>query len=80
MNVMALPQMYNIFPWLMERLPGYHHTAFANIEELRGFINVKIEEHKNTLDSSSPRDYIDCFLIRMNQVRPNYYSNLYVAY
>lgn len=64
-------QMYNIFPWLMERLPGYHHTAFANIEELRGFINVKIEEHKNTLDSSSPRDYIDCFLIRMNQEKDN---------
>ncbi|KAM7398942.1 hypothetical protein PAMP_018243 [Pampus punctatissimus] len=51
----------------MERLPGYQHTVFAQIEEVRAFIQMKIQEHKETLDRSSPRDYIDCFLIRMNQ-------------
>uniref|UniRef100_A0A4W6CSW2 Cytochrome P450, family 2, subfamily Y, polypeptide 3 n=1 Tax=Lates calcarifer TaxID=8187 RepID=A0A4W6CSW2_LATCA len=63
----SLPQLYNIFPWLMERLPGHQHTVFAQIEEIREFIRMKIQEHKETLDPSSPRDYIDCFLIRMNQ-------------
>ncbi|XP_070762714.1 cytochrome P450 2G1-like [Enoplosus armatus] len=62
-----LGQMYNIFPWLMERLPGYQHTVFAQIKEVREFIKMKIQEHKDTLDPSSPRDYIDCFLIRINQ-------------
>ncbi|XP_029301776.1 LOW QUALITY PROTEIN: cytochrome P450 2Y3 [Cottoperca gobio] len=60
-------QMYNIFPRLMEHLPGHHHFAFSQIEKLRDFINMKIQEHKDTLDPSSPRDFIDCFLIRMNQ-------------
>nr|XP_020504897.1 cytochrome P450 2G1-like [Labrus bergylta] len=60
-------QMYNIFPWLMEHLPGQQHKVFAQIEELRGFVKTKIQEHKETLDPSSPRDFIDCFLIRMNQ-------------
>ncbi|XP_068601194.1 cytochrome P450 2F3-like [Brachionichthys hirsutus] len=62
-----LGQLYNIFPWIMERLPSYHHTAFKQIKEVRAFIKVKIQEHKDTLDPSSPRDYIDCFLIRMDQ-------------
>ncbi|XP_038550138.1 cytochrome P450 2F3-like [Micropterus salmoides] len=59
--------MYNIFPWLMERLPGHQHTVFAQIKEVRQFIKMKIQEHKETLDPSSLRDYIDCFLIRINQ-------------
>ncbi|XP_072248013.1 cytochrome P450 2B4-like [Leuresthes tenuis] len=59
--------MYNIFPWLMEHLPGYQHTAFAHIEEIREFAKTKIQEHKETLDPSSPRDFIDCFLIRSEQ-------------
>ncbi|XP_074497301.1 cytochrome P450 2G1-like [Sebastes fasciatus] len=60
-------QMYNVFPWLMERLPGRHHKVFARIEELKKFIVKKIQEHQDTLDSSSPRDYIDCFLTRLSQ-------------
>uniref|UniRef100_A0A3Q3MMV8 Cytochrome P450, family 2, subfamily Y, polypeptide 3 n=1 Tax=Mastacembelus armatus TaxID=205130 RepID=A0A3Q3MMV8_9TELE len=67
----SLPQMYNIFPWLMEHLPGHQHTVFAQIEEIREFIKKKIQEHKETLDPSSPRDYIDCFLIRMDQEKNN---------
>uniref|UniRef100_A0A4W6CT98 Cytochrome P450, family 2, subfamily Y, polypeptide 3 n=1 Tax=Lates calcarifer TaxID=8187 RepID=A0A4W6CT98_LATCA len=66
-NNCPVGQLYNIFPWLMERLPGHQHTVFAQIEEIREFIRMKIQEHKETLDPSSPRDYIDCFLIRMNQ-------------
>lgn len=68
----SIPQMYNIFPWLLEHLPGHHHTVFNQVEELREFIKLKIQEHKETLDPSSPRDYIDCFLIRMDQVGKNF--------
>ncbi|KAM3616931.1 uncharacterized protein V6R79_026344 [Siganus canaliculatus] len=60
-------QLYNIFPRLMERLPGRHHKAFARIETLREFTMQKIQEHQDTVDHSSPRDYIDCFLIRLSQ-------------
>uniref|UniRef100_A0A669ETQ9 Cytochrome P450, family 2, subfamily Y, polypeptide 3 n=1 Tax=Oreochromis niloticus TaxID=8128 RepID=A0A669ETQ9_ORENI len=67
----SLLKMYNIFPWLMEHLPGYHQTIFGYIKEARDFIERKIQEHKETLDPSSPRDYIDCFLIRINQEKNN---------
>lgn len=52
----------------MEWLPGRHHKTFADIEKLRAFIMKKIQEHQDTLDLSSPRDFIDCFLMRLNQV------------
>ena len=67
-----LSQMYNIFPWLLEHLPGPQHAIFAQMKELRDFVEKKIQQHKETLDPSSPRDYIDCFLIRMNQVGKNF--------
>ncbi|XP_029301772.1 cytochrome P450 2F3-like isoform X2 [Cottoperca gobio] len=60
-------QLYNIFPWLMEWLPGQQHKVFANIEKLKEFIMKKIQEHQDTLDPSSHRDYIDCFLTRLSQ-------------
>lgn len=67
----CFPQMYNVFPSIMERLPGPHHRIFRDIDFLRDFVKTKIQEHKESLDPSSPRDYIDCFLIRMEQVRNN---------
>lgn len=61
-------QLYNVFPRLMEWLPGQQHKMLAKIEELREFIMKKILEHQDTLDPNSPRDYIDCFLMRVSQV------------
>ncbi|XP_074535191.1 cytochrome P450 2G1-like [Halichoeres trimaculatus] len=60
-------QLYNVFPWIIEHLPGHQHKVFAHVKELRRFVKKKIQEHKDTLDPSSPRDFIDCFLLRMNQ-------------
>lgn len=52
----------------MEHIPGPQHKLFKYIEDLKVFIKLKIQEHKETLDPNSPRDYIDCFLLRMEQV------------
>ncbi|XP_051934940.1 cytochrome P450 2F5-like [Hippocampus zosterae] len=60
-------QLYNVFPRLMEWLPGKHQKIFAWMEELRAFTMEKIEEHRNTLSPGCPRDYIDCFLTRLDQ-------------
>ncbi|KAJ8366841.1 hypothetical protein AAFF_G00338950 [Aldrovandia affinis] len=64
-------QMYNVFPWLMERLPGSHHSTFARVDKLGEFVKERIQEHKATLSSDCPRDYIDCFLIRLNKESDN---------
>ncbi|RVE65281.1 hypothetical protein OJAV_G00133780 [Oryzias javanicus] len=73
--------LYNLFPRLMERLPGRQQTIFGYIEDIRGFAKKKIQEHEDTLDPSSPRDFIDCFLIRMDQEKNSsatefHYENL----
>ncbi|XP_054649220.1 cytochrome P450 2G1-like isoform X2 [Dunckerocampus dactyliophorus] len=59
--------LYNAFPGIMEKLPGPHHKAFGRIDELRAFMMEKIQEHQDTLSPQCPRDYIDCFLNRLNQ-------------
>uniref|UniRef100_A0A3Q2NMN8 Cytochrome P450 2J6-like n=1 Tax=Fundulus heteroclitus TaxID=8078 RepID=A0A3Q2NMN8_FUNHE len=60
-------QMYNTMPWLMRWLPGPHQRIFTITNELLSFIKVRINEHKEHLDPSSPRDYIDSFLIEMGE-------------
>uniref|UniRef100_A0A667YP19 Cytochrome P450 2F5-like n=1 Tax=Myripristis murdjan TaxID=586833 RepID=A0A667YP19_9TELE len=74
-------QMYNVFPWLMERLPGHQHTVFSQAEEVKKFIMTKIQEHMETINPSVPRDYIDCFLTRLSQEKDTptsefHYDNL----
>uniref|UniRef100_A0A674GBW0 Uncharacterized protein n=1 Tax=Taeniopygia guttata TaxID=59729 RepID=A0A674GBW0_TAEGU len=56
--------VYNTFPSIMDRLPGPHKRVLADCQKLKEHIQEKVQFHQLTLDSSSPRDYIDCFLIR----------------
>ncbi|KAM9763027.1 cytochrome P450 2J2-like isoform 2-T2 [Menidia menidia] len=60
-------QIYNTMPWLMKWLPGPHQKIFTLTQQILDFIEVKIKEHRENLDASSPRDYIDSFLIEMGQ-------------
>uniref|UniRef100_A0A4W5MGI1 Cytochrome P450 2F3-like n=1 Tax=Hucho hucho TaxID=62062 RepID=A0A4W5MGI1_9TELE len=60
-------QLYNVIPWLMERLPGRQQVVFGQVDELRGFVMKKIHEHQETMDPGNPRDFIDCFLTKLNQ-------------
>ncbi|XP_023120247.1 cytochrome P450 2J4-like isoform X1 [Amphiprion ocellaris] len=60
-------QIYNMVPWLMKWLPGPHQRMFTLMQNLTDFVQIKIKEHRETLDPSSPRDYIDSFLIEMGE-------------
>ncbi|KAM4697111.1 cytochrome P450 2G1-like [Rhinophrynus dorsalis] len=60
-------QLYNMFPKVMDKLPGVHNKLFNCVEDLQSFITERIKMHQETLDPSSPRDFIDCFLTRMQQ-------------
>ncbi|XP_032996509.1 cytochrome P450 2C19-like isoform X4 [Lacerta agilis] len=64
-------QLYNLFPSLMKRIPGPHHKVLKNNLATREFVLEEVEEHKATLDPSSPRDFIDCFLMKMDQEKGN---------
>ncbi|KAM3922872.1 cytochrome P450 2A13-like [Leptodactylus fuscus] len=56
--------VYVAFESIMKRLPGAHQKVFEDCEGLKSFIREQIESHKKTLDPDSPRDFIDCFLIK----------------
>ncbi|MCI4390646.1 hypothetical protein PGIGA_G00125010 [Pangasianodon gigas] len=74
-------QLYNTFPWLFELLPRKHLNVINDVNEIKAFSRSKVQEHKDSLDPDNPRDFIDCFLIRLNQDKDNpntefHYENL----
>ncbi|XP_049711279.1 cytochrome P450 2C19-like isoform X1 [Elephas maximus indicus] len=67
-------QMCNIFPMLLDYFPGIHNKLFNNAIFLKSYILGKVKEHQESLDVNNPRDYIDCFLIKMEQEKHNQQS------
>ncbi|XP_073454680.1 cytochrome P450 2H2-like [Aquarana catesbeiana] len=68
-------QLYDLFPTLMKCLPGPHRNIFTFLEPLENELMKKIKLHQETLDPACPRDYIDCFLLRMKQEEKNFGVN-----
>lgn len=64
------PQIYNTFPRLMKWLPGAHHTILSQIQHISNFVEARVQEHKKDFDPTSLRDYVDCFMAEMGDVRP----------
>nr|XP_060641097.1 cytochrome P450 2C15-like isoform X2 [Anolis sagrei ordinatus] len=60
-------QLVSVFPALMEWVPGPHQHVIQSYVKCREFILEEAKEHRATLDPNSPRDFIDCFFIRMDQ-------------
>uniref|UniRef100_A0ABM5GMG8 Cytochrome P450 2C5-like n=1 Tax=Pogona vitticeps TaxID=103695 RepID=A0ABM5GMG8_9SAUR len=65
-------QLYYFIPELMDFLPGPHKTLFKKWSHVEAFVARKVEEHEKTLDPSSvPRDFVDSFLLKMEQEKNN---------
>ncbi|XP_053177699.1 cytochrome P450 2J4-like [Scomber japonicus] len=58
-------QLYESFPSVMKHLPGPHNRMFSNYKTILDFIGQEVQRHKQDLDPNNPRDYIDSFLIEM---------------
>ncbi|XP_015416623.1 PREDICTED: cytochrome P450 2A13, partial [Myotis davidii] len=68
-------QLYEMFSSVMKHLPGPQQQAFKELQGLEDFIAKKVEQNQRTLDPNSPRDFIDSFLIRMQEVHASRHSN-----
>ncbi|CAI5780757.1 cytochrome P450 2F5-like [Podarcis lilfordi] len=70
-------QLYNTFPHILRYLPGPHKQLFANFEKLRLFILEIVKEHQATFDPSCPRDFIDSFLLKMQEEKKDPLSHFH---
>ncbi|NP_001106303.1 uncharacterized protein LOC100127252 [Xenopus laevis] len=61
-----LHQLGNLFPVLLN-LPAFRDKLFRESSELLSFVEEYIKQHKQTLDPSSPRDFIDYFLLKIKE-------------
>ncbi|XP_068822418.1 cytochrome P450 2J2 isoform X2 [Capricornis sumatraensis] len=55
-------QLYNVFPRIMNFLPGPHQRLFSNWEKLKMFVARMIENHKRDWNPAEARDFIDAYL------------------
>nr|XP_028597798.1 cytochrome P450 2A10-like [Podarcis muralis] len=67
----APSQMKNFFPGLMRILPGPHQEGPKYMKELINFISQRVQIHRESFDPNCPRDFIDCFLAKMEQEKEN---------
>ncbi|KAL4667895.1 hypothetical protein H8959_006584 [Pygathrix nigripes] len=56
-----------MYSGIMQYLPGRHNRVYYLIEELKDFIASRVKINEASFDSQNPRDFIDCFLIKMHQ-------------
>ncbi|XP_006880428.1 PREDICTED: cytochrome P450 2C18-like isoform X1 [Elephantulus edwardii] len=72
-HIMSSPwiQICNMFPILMDYFPGSHNRFISNTNYLKKYVLEKVKEHQESLDINNPRDFIDCFLIKMEKEKHN---------
>ncbi|XP_075067302.1 cytochrome P450 2F2-like [Mixophyes fleayi] len=61
-----LHELANTFPVLMN-VPILKQRIFKGCPELKSFVRKYIEQHKQTLNPASPRDFIDYFLVKIKE-------------
>ncbi|KAM5236828.1 cytochrome P450 2C55-like isoform 2-T2 [Ctenodactylus gundi] len=67
-------QVCNALPALIDYLPGSHKKVLKNFTHIKSYVLEKVKEHQETLDVNNPRDFIDCFLIKMKQGKHSQHS------
>ncbi|XP_032094910.1 cytochrome P450 2C5-like [Thamnophis elegans] len=64
----SIPGMvYSSLPNIMNLLPGPHRKVFSDCKTVCNFIRNEVDTHKKTLDPDNPRDFIDCFLLKLEK-------------
>uniref|UniRef100_A0A8C3P5I7 unspecific monooxygenase n=1 Tax=Chrysemys picta bellii TaxID=8478 RepID=A0A8C3P5I7_CHRPI len=70
--------LYSFFPTLMAYIPGPHQRIFENAQEFRRFVLERVKMHKESLDPNYPQDFINAFLVKLEQEQKNVQSEFNV--
>ncbi|XP_049643141.1 cytochrome P450 2B11-like [Suncus etruscus] len=60
-------QVFELFSHILKYFPGTHRQIYENSQVIIDFIRRHVEKHRETLDCTAPRDFIDAYLIRMDK-------------
>ncbi|XP_035393234.1 cytochrome P450 2C19-like isoform X1 [Cygnus atratus] len=71
-------QLYQMFPEILDYLPGPHNNVFKEIDAVKAFVAEEVKTHQAYLDPSSPQDFIDCFLSKMQEEKDQPNSSFHV--
>ncbi|XP_056304925.1 cytochrome P450 2B4-like isoform X2 [Danio aesculapii] len=63
-------RIFNLVPFI-KHFPGPHQKVKMNVNDLLDFIRDEVVEHRKTLDPSSPRDFIDAYLLEIEKQKLN---------
>ncbi|KAM3912268.1 cytochrome P450 2G1-like [Leptodactylus fuscus] len=61
-------QVYEMFPSVMQFIPGRHQKIFEYVKNLLQFVEERAKMNKKALDVNNPQSYVDAFLIKMEKV------------
>uniref|UniRef100_A0A8C2YF30 unspecific monooxygenase n=1 Tax=Coturnix japonica TaxID=93934 RepID=A0A8C2YF30_COTJA len=64
-------QLYQMFSYVLDYLPGPHNNIFKEIDAVKAFVAEEVKLHQASLDPNSPQDFIDCFLSKMLEEKDN---------
>uniref|UniRef100_A0A8C3VV24 Cytochrome P450 family 2 subfamily B member 6 n=1 Tax=Catagonus wagneri TaxID=51154 RepID=A0A8C3VV24_9CETA len=64
-------QLFELYSSFLQYFPGPHKQIYRNLQEVNAFIGRSVAEHRETLDPSDPRDFIDTFLLCMEKEKSN---------
>ncbi|KAL6107458.1 uncharacterized protein ACO6RY_18227 [Pungitius sinensis] len=62
-----LAQLYDVFPGLLEHLPGPHQTVQGNYKEIMAFLENQVEKHQNERNPDDPQNFIDVYLAEIEK-------------
>ncbi|XP_030633572.1 cytochrome P450 2M1 isoform X2 [Chanos chanos] len=74
----TIGQLYNIFPKIFGWVPGKHQEMFAVLDRAKAFILEEVECRTKDLDPSSPQDFIEAFLIKMNEEKDKHDTDFHL--